>query len=106
MVEFSALTFEERSRVFALAARFRLPAVYALREYTETRGLLSNGPVLRYNFERAAALVVKILRGASPAELPIEQPTKFDLVINLKTAKLLGLTVPQALLARADDVIE
>jgi putative ABC transport system substrate-binding protein len=105
-VQFSALTFEERSRVVTLAARFRLPAVYALREYVEAGGLLSYGPPLRYNFERAAALVDKILRGANPADLPIEQPTRFELAINLKTAKALGLTVPQSLLARADEVIE
>jgi putative ABC transport system substrate-binding protein len=106
VVQFSALSFEERWRVVSLAARFRLPSIYPTREYVEAGGLLSYGPVIRDNFERAAVLVDKILRGASPAELPIEQPTHFELVINLKTAKALGLTVPQSLLQRADEVIE
>ena len=106
VVQFSALSFEERWRISALAARFRLPSVYPLREYAEAGGLLSYGPVLRDNFERAAALVDKILRGAKPADLPVEQPTKFELVINLKTAKALGLTIPPTMLARADEVLE
>jgi putative ABC transport system substrate-binding protein len=106
VVQFSALTFEERWRVSALAVRFRLPSVYPLREYAEAGGLLSYGPALRDNFERTAALVDKILRGAKPADIPIEQPTKFELVINLKTATALGLAIPPALLARADEVIE
>ncbi len=106
VVQFSALSFEERWRVTALAARFRLPAVYPLRDYADAGGLLSYGPVLRDNFERAAALVDKILRGASPADIPIEQPTHFELVVNLKTAKELGLTIPRLILGRADEVIE
>ena len=105
-MQFSALTFEERGRVVGLADRFRMPAIYPLREYVDAGGLLSYGPVIRNNFERAAVLVDKILRGAKPADLPIEQPTKFELVINMKAAKALGLTVPQSLLARADEVIE
>ena len=106
IVQFSALTFEERWRVVGLADRFRMPAIYPLREYVEAGGLLSYGPVIRYNFERAAALVDKILRGANPSDIPIEQPTKFELVINMRAAKALGLTVPPAVLARADEVIE
>jgi putative tryptophan/tyrosine transport system substrate-binding protein len=106
VVQLSALSFEERWRVTALAARFRLPAVYPLRDYADAGGLVSYGPVLRDNFERAAALVDKILRGASPADIPIEQPTHFELVINLRTANELGLTIPPLLLGRADEVIE
>ena len=106
VVQLSPLSFEERWRVVGLAARFRLPAVYPLRGYAEAGGLLSYGPVVRDNFERAAALVDKILRGAKPADLPFEQPTHFELVANLKTAKELGLTVPPLILARADEVIE
>ena len=83
-----------------------LPAVYASREYTEAGGLISHGPVFRDNFERAAALVDKILHGASPADLPIEQPTHYELVVNLKTAKALDLAVPPLILARADEIIE
>ena len=106
VVQLSPLSFEERWRVVGLAARFRLPAVYPLRGYAEAGGLLSYGPVVRDNFERAAALVDKILRGAKPADLPFEQPTHFELVVNLKTAKALGLTVPPSILGRADEVIE
>jgi len=106
VVQFSALSFEERWRVCGLAARFRLPSVYPVREYAAAGGLLAYGPPLRYNFERAAVLVDKILRGTKPADIPIERPTKFELVINLKTARALGLAIPQALLARADEMIE
>jgi putative tryptophan/tyrosine transport system substrate-binding protein len=106
IVQFSALSFEERRRVVGLADRFRMPAIYPLREYVEAGGLLSYGPVIRDNFERAAVLVDKILRGARPADIPIEQPTKFELVINTKAAKALGLTVPTMILMRADEVIE
>jgi putative tryptophan/tyrosine transport system substrate-binding protein len=106
VVQFSALSFEERWRVSALATRFRLPAVYPSRDYAEVGGLLSYGPVLRDNFQRAAALVDKILRGANPADIPIEQPTHFELVVNLKTAKELGLTIPPLILGRVDEVIE
>ena len=106
VVQLSPLTSGERLRVIGLAVRFRLPAVYPLRDYVEAGGLISYGPVLSDNFKRAAALVDKILRGASPGELPFEQPTRFELVVNLKTAKELGLTIPPAILARADEVIE
>jgi putative ABC transport system substrate-binding protein len=106
VVQMSPVSFEERWRVVALAARFRLPTVYPLRDYVEAGGLLSYGPVIKDNFDRAAALVDKILRGARPADLPFEQPTHFELLVNLKTANALGLTIPPLILARADEVIE
>ena len=100
------LTLGFRSRIVSLAARNRLAAMYGPREFTDDGGLMSYGPNLVALFQRAASFVDKILKGAKPADLPVEQPTKFDLVINLKTAKALGITVPPALLARADEVIE
>jgi len=106
LVQGSSLMFENQPRVLALAAQYRLPAIYQLREFVESGGLVSYGEVTRENFERAAALVDKILKGAKPADLPIEQPTRFELVVNLKTAKALGLTIPPSILARADEVIE
>jgi putative ABC transport system substrate-binding protein len=105
-IEFSGFTLLMRARIAELAARYRLPAVGGLRPYTEAGGLLSYGQIYSDNFERAAVLVDKILRGAKPADLPVEQPTRFELVVNLKTAKALGLTVPPSILARADEVIE
>jgi putative ABC transport system substrate-binding protein len=102
----SPVFFGERARMATLAARNRLAAMFGLREWAEAGGLMAYGPNISYMFVRAAGYVDKILRGAKPAELPIEQPTKFELVINLKTAKALGLTVPPSLLARADQVIE
>jgi len=106
VVQMSPLSFEERWRVVGLAARFRLPAVYPVRDYVEAGGLLSYGPVLSDNFRRCAALVDKILRGANPADLPFEQPTHFELVVNLKTATALGLTIPPSILDLANEVIE
>jgi putative tryptophan/tyrosine transport system substrate-binding protein len=93
------------ARIAQHAARHRLPAVYGRREFAAAGGLLAYGPNFEDNYRRAATYVDKILKGAAPASLPVEQPTKFELVINLKTAKSLGLTIPQSLLLRADEVI-
>ena len=95
-----------RARLADLAAKSRLPAAYSLRDHVEAGGLMSYGPSLLDNFRRAATYVDKILKGAKPADLPVQQPTKFELVINLKTAKALGLTIPQSLMVRADEVIQ
>jgi putative ABC transport system substrate-binding protein len=106
LVQESPVAHENLERIVALAAQYRLPAVYDNRQYIEAGGLAFYGQVWRDNFERAAALVDKILKGAKPADLPIEQPTKFELVVNAKTAQVLGVTIPQSILARADEVIE
>lgn len=101
-----ALTVSNVARVTALAAEHRLPALYLFRLFATNGGLISYGPDLPDLFRRAGGYIDKILKGTKPSDLPVEQPTKFELVINLKTAKALGLTVPPALLARADEVIE
>jgi ABC-type uncharacterized transport system substrate-binding protein len=102
----STMFFTERRRLVDLAAKHRLPAVYSARDSVDAGGLMSYGANLADMFRRAATYVDRILKGAKPAELPIERPTKFELVINLKPAKALGLTIPGSVLLRADQVIE
>ena len=101
-----SMFFQHRARLAQLAAKTRLPAMWGLREYAEAGGLLAYATDLNDLARRAATFVDKILKGAKPGVLPVEQPTKFELVINLKTAKALGLTIPQTLLQRADQVIQ
>jgi len=102
----SSMLINERGHVVALAAKNRLPAVYGLREYVDAGGLMSYGPNNVDLFRRAATYVDKILKGAKPGDLSVEQPTKFELVINLKAATALGITIPQSVLGRADEVIQ
>jgi putative ABC transport system substrate-binding protein len=102
----SPLLTRDRARIIALAAKHRLPAIYQWREQTEEGGLMSYGSNLSGLHRRIATYVDRVLKGASPATLPVEQPTVYELVINLKTAKALGLTIPQSLLLRADQVIQ
>ena len=100
-----AMFFSERRRLVDLAAKNRLPAVYEWREYVDAGGLMAYGPNLADLYRRAATYVDKILKGAKPGDLPVEQASKFEFVINLKTAKALGLTIPPSLLGRADELI-
>ncbi len=100
------LFLTHRTRLAELAARSRLPGIYSFREYVDAGGLMSYGADLRDLYRRAATYVDKILKGAKPGDLPVEQPTKFEVVINLKTAKALGLRIPQSLLLRAEEVIQ
>ena len=100
------VSLSHRVEIAELASKHRLAAMYGLREHVEAGGLMAYGVDLRQNCRRAATFVDKILKGAKPATLPVEQPTKFELVINLKTAKALGLTIPESLRLRTDDVIQ
>jgi putative ABC transport system substrate-binding protein len=100
------VSIAHRDPIVALAARHRLPAVYSQRIFVAAGGLISYGPDRHDQFRRAAAYVDRILKGEKPADLPVQAATKYDLAINLKTAKTLGLEVPPSLLARADEVFE
>ena len=102
----AAIFLAERQRVAELAIKHRLPTMSTLKEVTEAGGLMTYGPNQEDLYRRGAIYVDKILKGSKPADLPVEQATKFELVSNLKTAKAIGLTIPQSVLARADQIIE
>ena len=106
IVQSSPLTFENRATILEMAARQHLPDMYEERRFVDAGGFVCYGPNPNDLYRRAATQVDKILKGAKPSDIPVEQPTKFDFVVNLKTAKALGLTVPQSLLLRADEVIQ
>ena len=98
--------WEHRRDIVAFVAAARVPAMYPEREFVDDDGLMAYGPSVPDNFRRAADYIDRILKGANPAELPMQEPVKFELVVNLKTASALGLTIPPLILDRADDVIE
>jgi putative ABC transport system substrate-binding protein len=106
IIEIDAVTQTNTDLIIQLASKHRLPAIYPSREFVDAGGLMTYGVNYPDLYSRAAVFVDKILKGAKPADLPVEQPTKFEFVINLKTAKALGLTVPPTLLVAADEVIE
>ena len=106
IVSASPLSLVHRERIVALAAHHKLPTVYFLRDFVTGGGLISYGPDVIDQYRRAAGYVDRILKGEKPADLPVQAPTKYELVINLKTAKALGLDVPASVLVRADEVIE
>jgi putative tryptophan/tyrosine transport system substrate-binding protein len=106
MVGIDALTQANRKLIAELALKHRIPTIYVSKEFIEAGGLIAYGPSYLDLYRRAASYIDKILKGEKPGDLPIEQPTKFELIINLKTATALGLSVPPMLLARADEVIE
>ena len=106
VVPIQPFTYQHRQRITDLAAKHRLPAIYGFKEFVSAGGLMSYGTMQTDLYRRAAAHVDKILRGARPADVPVEQATRFELVINLKTANALGLTIPRSLLLRADQVID
>jgi len=101
-----AFFLNQVQRIVTLASDYKLPGMYGFREYAEEGGLVSYGLSYRDYFKAVARYVDRVLRGTKPADLPVEQPTRFELVINLKTAKALGITIPQSLLLRADEVIQ
>ena len=106
LVVASPLTFSNRVRLAELALKHRLPGMFGLKEYVEAGGLMSYAPDIRDLHRRSATYIDKILKGVKPADLPVEQASKYQLVINLKTAKAIGLTIPESFLLRADEVIE
>jgi putative ABC transport system substrate-binding protein len=106
VIEPDAMFWNERARIVGLAAKYRMLAIYPEREYVDDGGLLAYGPNIPDLFRRMATYVDKILKGAKPGDLPVEQPTRFELVVNLKTATALGMTIPPTILARADEAIE
>jgi putative ABC transport system substrate-binding protein len=101
-----AVTLAHRAQLADFASKYKLPSMFGWNQYVEAGGLMSYGPNLNESYRRLAVFVNKILKGTKPADLPVEQPTKFEFVINLKTAKQIGLTIPPNVLARADRVIK